>query len=156
MRAGQRAGSGATYDTPLIIHASCVSYDGRAVLISGASGRGKSGLALQLMALGAGLVADDRTCLTVADRRGQPHLMASVPDSLRGRIEARGVGILNADVVGPSPVALAVNLDQTETQRLPPSRHCEFLSIPVPLLHMVDSSAFPAAILQYLKAGRFA
>ena len=46
-----------------IVHASCVARDGRAVLIRGASGSGKSGLALQLMALGAGLVADDRTRL---------------------------------------------------------------------------------------------
>ena len=156
MGAGQRAGTGAPYDTPLVIHASCVAYDNRAVLIRGASGRGKSSLALQLMALGAGLVADDRTCLAVEDHDGQTRLMASVPDALRGRIEARGLGILNANPVGPCPVALTVDLDQTETQRLPDLRHCEILSVSVPLLHMVDSSAFPAAILQYLKAGRSA
>jgi HPr kinase/phosphorylase len=154
MGQGQRAGAEGPYDTPLIMHASCVAYNGRAVLILGASGRGKSGLALQLMALGADLVADDRTCLVVEDRGGHSSLIASAPDTLRGRIEARGVGILNAQAAGACPVVLAVDLDRTETQRLPDVRHCEFLSVSVPLLHMVDSNAFPAAILQYLKTGR--
>ncbi|MEM9638850.1 MAG: hypothetical protein AAGA94_14475, partial [Pseudomonadota bacterium] len=52
-----------------ILHASCVACQGRAVLILGRSGQGKSGLALQLMAYGADLVADDRTQVTVQDER---------------------------------------------------------------------------------------
>ena len=46
---------------PLILHGSCVAVEGRGVLIVGPSGAGKSSLALALMALGAELVADDRT-----------------------------------------------------------------------------------------------
>jgi len=42
------------------IHASCVAVDGKGLLITGASGSGKSALALQLMAFGAHLIADDR------------------------------------------------------------------------------------------------
>ena len=41
------------------LHASCIAVHGRGVLILGPSGAGKSSLALQLMALGADLVADD-------------------------------------------------------------------------------------------------
>ncbi|MFZ9950137.1 MAG: HPr kinase/phosphorylase, partial [Gemmobacter sp.] len=44
---------------PILLHASCVAFAGRGVLILGPSGSGKSGLALGLIALGAGLVADD-------------------------------------------------------------------------------------------------
>ena len=49
----------------LIMHASCVAVQGKGVLILGPSGAGKSSLALQLMALGADLVADDRTEISV-------------------------------------------------------------------------------------------
>ena len=45
------------------IHASCVAIDGRALLIEGASGDGKSDLALRLIDRGATLVSDDYTCL---------------------------------------------------------------------------------------------
>jgi len=40
-------------------HASCVDFDGKGVLILGASGSGKSSLALACMSLGARLVGDD-------------------------------------------------------------------------------------------------
>ena len=79
---------------------------GRALVIRGAAGSGKSGLALDLMALGAELVADDSTILT---REGE-RLIASAPGTIRGRIEARGIGILNAPAAEPVPVALVAEL----------------------------------------------
>jgi len=132
-----------------IIHGSCVALDGRAVLILGASGAGKSGLALDLMAYGATLVADDRVVL----RRQADKVIASAPEPIRGRIEARFVGILNADVVVEAEVALIVDLDQAEGDRLPPHRSKNWLGISLPLLHNSGNSSFPAAILQYLRAG---
>jgi len=144
------------HDPALNLHASCVVHAGAAVLIIGASGQGKSSLALHLMASGAGLVADDRTCLWVRNTPAGPELLADAPESLRGQIEARGLGILHANSVGTSPVRLVVDLDRQETERLPPFRTAVLLDIRLPLLHRVDNSAFPAAILQYLKAGRSA
>lgn len=140
----------------MVLHASCVAIEDRAVLILGASGRGKSGLALQLMSLGARLVADDRTCLDLRQGPKGQCLIADAPDALRGLIEARGVGILKAEATGPVPVALAVDLERSEDSRLPPSRSLDLLGMSVPLVHMVDSPAFPAAILQYLRHGRSA
>lgn len=137
-------------DGACIVHGSCVALEGHGVLIAGASGRGKSALALQLMALGAGLVADDRTCLWAGDGG----VMADAPDTLRGRIEARGVGILNASAVGPVPLALWVDLDTDERDRLPPFRKRDVLGFAVPLLHTPSGPHFAAAILQYLRAGR--
>lgn len=138
------------------MHASCVSLDGRAVLILGASGRGKSGLALRLMGFGADLVADDRTCLYLEDGGDGPRVLADAPLALRGLIEARGIGLLTAEAVGPVPVVLVVDLDQTEVIRLPERQYMTVLGQNLPLVHMVDSPAFPAAILQYLKGGRSA
>ncbi|KDB02642.1 HPr kinase [Defluviimonas sp. 20V17] len=129
-----------------------MALDGRGVLILGPSGAGKSGLALQLMALGARLVADDRTRLSA--RAGS--LIARAPAAIAGRIEARGLGILAADAVGEAVVALAVDLGQTETDRLPPDRRLTLMGCTVPLCHGISSGHFPAAIVQYLRAGRIA
>lgn len=156
MPLGPQAEPETTGAPPLILHASCVAFDQRGVLILGASGRGKSGLALCLMGYGAGLVADDRTCLYLEDGDGGPRVVADAPPILRGLIEARGVGILKADPVGPASVALVVDLDQVEDNRLPPLRSINLLGQDLPFIHMVDSPAFPAAILQYLKGGRSA
>lgn len=83
------------------LHATTVAIEGRGLVILGPSGAGKSTLALELMATGAVLVADDRTDLA---RQGDA-LIASVPQALAGRIEARGIGILGAREYGPVPVA---------------------------------------------------
>ncbi|MDH3263420.1 MAG: serine kinase [Paracoccaceae bacterium] len=133
----------------IVLHASAVSIGGRALLILGPSGSGKSGLALELMALGAGLIADDRTEITL--REGHP--LAACPGPIRGRIEARGVGLLAAEPAPPAPVALAVDLGRTETERLPPPRALELLGRKVPLLHKAETRHFPAALLQYLRGG---
>lgn len=134
-----------------ILHASCVALDGRGILILGPSGSGKSALALQLMAYGCTLVSDDRTIVTVRDG----WLSATAPAAIAGRIEARGVGLLGA-AAAAARLTLAVDLARTETERLPPERWLELLGASLPLLHRVESGYFPAAILQYLKAGRCA
>lgn len=129
------------------MHASCVAVGSRAVLIRGASGRGKSGLALQLMAMGASLVSDDRTRLW----RAGDSLMADAPDTIRGRIEARGVGILRVPPCGPVPVVLLVDMDRSATDRLPQPVHEHLLDMALPRLENVQHAHFPAAILLYLK-----
>lgn len=96
------------------IHASTVAIDGRAVLLIGRSGAGKSDLALRLIDRGAALVSDDYTDLAVRDGR----LLASAPAAIAGRIEVRGIGIVRLPHVAAAPVALAVRLDG-EVARLP-------------------------------------
>jgi HPr kinase/phosphorylase len=129
-----------------VMHASCVAVGARAVLIRGASGCGKSGLALQLMALGARLVSDDRTRLW----RDQKGLIADAPDTIRGRIEARGIGILRVPAAGPVPVALLVDLDRSVTDRLPPVAHETVMGVALPRVEKAPHAHFPAAILLYL------
>jgi len=133
----------------LTVHASCVARAGRAALIRGAAGSGKSGLALRLIALGAELVSDDRTRLW----RAGEEVMADAPASIRGRIEARGMGILRLPRAGPRALALVVDLDQEETDRLPPLRETRIAGAALPLVRGSGHAHFPAAILLYLHAG---
>ena len=137
-------------ETSTRLHASCAAVGARAVLILGSAGAGKSALTLQLMAYGAILVADDQTIVQLRD--GWP--VARAPDRLRGLIEARGIGVLAADPAAPTRVHLVIDMDHIETDRLPPDRTEVLLGQPLPLLHKTESPDFPAAILQYLKAGK--
>ncbi|NVO24525.1 serine kinase [Donghicola sp. B5-SW-15] len=132
-----------------MVHASTVMAHGSAVVLFGPSGAGKSGLALEMMALGARLVADDRTILT----RDGDRLIATCPDTIRGRIEARGVGILRADPVGSAPVTLFVDMQTPEVDRLPPRRVVTVFGLHIPLLQKVERGYFAAALMQYLSKG---
>lgn len=132
------------------LHATTVAVGDRGLLIMGPSGSGKSALALQLIAMGAELVSDDRTDVT----RSADRLIASAPPPLEGLIEARHVGILELPSHGPTPLALVVDLDQIETQRLPARHTAEILGISLPCLHNCDSRHFPAAVLLYLSGNR--
>jgi HPr kinase/phosphorylase len=134
------------------LHGSCVALSGQGVLILGPSGSGKSSLALHLMAYGCDLISDDRTDVLLRDG----WLEASAPEAIRGRIEARGVGLLYSDVVPSARLALAVDLAHLENERLPQPKYYSALGVSLPLLHRVESTHFPAAILQYLKSGRAA
>ena len=133
------------------MHATTVAVAGRGVLITGPSGSGKSTLGLNLMALGAQLVSDDITCLT----REAAEVIARPPDGAPAGIEARGVGVLRADPTGPVPVGLVIDMAQEEQLRLPPPRRFALLGRDMPCFHKVARDCFPAAILQYLKHGRF-
>ncbi len=126
---------------PLLLHASCVAVADRGLLILGPSGAGKSALCLQLLALGARLVSDDRT--RVAARDGT--LVARCPaPAQEGLVEARGIGLLRAPPAGPTPVALVADLSRPETDRLPPDRRITIAGIDLPLVLQVQNAHFPA------------
>lgn len=132
------------------IHATCVAVDGRGILIIGPSSCGKSSLALQLIALGAELVSDDRTILTEVDGK----LIATAPDTIKGLIEARGIGILNATFAPEADLSVVVDLDKFETERIPIEREVTILGIELPLLHRVEGLHFAAGVLQFVRGGR--
>lgn len=134
------------------IHASAVSLQGQGVLILGPSGSGKSTLALELLSLGAQLIADDRVLL----HREGDSVIASCPETLRGLIEARGIGILNAEVAEPTRVALVVDLGQAEPDRLPPLRHTHICEVAVPLVLGAGRGHLGVSLRQLLLFGRSA
>jgi HPr kinase/phosphorylase len=135
----------------VIVHATTIAIDGVGLLIEGPSGSGKSGLALQLLAIGASLVADDRTVLTRPDP-GPP--IAAAPPRLLGLIEARGIGLLRAPPAGAARVAAVLLMDQAEVERMPPDRTRGVLGYPLVELRRVDAPWFPAALVLWLRARR--
>jgi HPr kinase/phosphorylase len=135
-----------------ILHASAVALGGRGLLILGPSGAGKSALALRMIALGADLVADDRTEVTLEGDR----LIARCPATLSGLIEARGVGILRANALDSAEITLAADLGQPEPDRLPPRRHITLLGREIDLVLQPRYDHFPEALMLYLRNGRAA
>lgn len=130
-------------------HGSAVAWQGRAALILGASGAGKSTLALDMISKGASLVSDDQVRLWA--QGGQ--VIAAAPEPIRDMIEVRGIGLLNAPS-GPAAVALIVDLDRAEPDRLPPERRFDLLGRSFPLILGAERAHLGSALLHLLKYGR--
>jgi HPr kinase/phosphorylase len=127
------------------VHGTAVEIGGRAVLLRGAPGSGKSDLALRLIDAGALLVADDRTLI----RRQGAGLAAAGPAALAGRLEVRGVGILAVPWVAEAPLRLIVDLvAAAAVERLPERRAAEYLGVALPLLALAPFEASTPAKLR--------
>jgi HPr kinase/phosphorylase len=109
-----------------LLHATCLDFCGRGVLIEGPSGAGKSDLALRLIDQpGRGLGGDAKPAVLIADdqvvvslKAGQ--LLARPPDKLKGLIEVRGLGILNIPYRPETLLRLVVTLmPAPEIERMP-------------------------------------
>ena len=121
------------------IHASSVAIGGRAVLLAGRSGAGKSDLALRLIDRGARLVSDDYTLV----RRTAGRLTATAPSNISGRIEVRGIGLVDSPPETNAPVCLIVDLDAA-VERLPEggeTRTLAGVTVPVVALAGLEPSA---------------
>lgn len=129
---------------PSPLHATAVAQatpEGwRAVLLRGASGVGKSDMALRLMACGWRLVADDY----VEIWRSGSDLYATSPIGIAGLIEVRGLGILSSPTRGLAQIALLVDCVQTAVERLPEPASETVLDVRLPRL-MLDIRAASAA-----------
>jgi len=112
------------------LHASTVASSGRAVLITGPSGSGKSDLALRMIDRGFALVSDDQTIV----KRDGDRLIASAPPTIAGKLEIRGIGIVELERVDDVPVALIVELT-SDIERLPDdSRERPILGVRLPFI----------------------
>jgi serine kinase of HPr protein (carbohydrate metabolism regulator) len=121
------------------LHATCVARHGRALLILGSSGTGKSDLALRLIDRGASLVSDDYTIVRRVDGR----LLAAAPQNIDGRMEVRGVGIVPLPAVRDVPVCLAIDLGRPAS-RMPTADEALMLAgvrVPVIGLSGLEASA---------------
>lgn len=130
----------------LRLHATAVSYAGRAALIRGPSGSGKSDLALRALALPPFaplaapllLLADDHVLLEPRDGR----LIARCPPAIAGLIEVRGLGLVRLPHVAEAEASLVVDLVAPQAvERLPEPGQVELAGIRLPLLKLAPFEA---------------
>ena len=146
----------------ICLHGTCVSVGGEGVLILGEPGSGKSSLALRLIdEPGYGvsgvlqrseLVADDQVIVT----RDQDRILASAPATLRGKLEIRGLGIIDLVTSPSAALALVVKLqNHPAIERLPDPNIFDVLGIALPLVEidakMASAPARIRAALAWLK-----
>ena len=141
-------------DGPDTHHGTAIAVSGRAALIVGPSGAGKSDLALRCLAVAptalipaaAQLVGDDRLIISLAGGR----LQVEAPETILGKLEVRGMGILEVPYVASAELALVVELVAPgAVERLPdPRPGASYLGVSLPLLRLAPfEAAAPVKLL---------
>lgn len=128
-----------------ITHGTSVAFGGRAVLLRGSSGAGKSDLALRLIKAAHEpwqLVSDDQVYL----RRDAGKLWVTAPPPIAGRLEVRGIGVIAVPFSENLPLALIADLvAPDQVPRLPddplPEERLDGIAIPVLKLNPFAISA---------------
>lgn len=134
----------------LLLHATCLSIDGRGVLLRGPSGAGKSDLALRMILqpllrspwapsppagfLEVRLVSDDQVRVLAE----QGALWALAPTAIAGKLEVRGLGIVGVPHAPRCQLALIADLvPSARIERLPPEGRTEtLLSVALPRVEL--------------------
>jgi HPr kinase/phosphorylase len=129
------------------LHGTVIALGACAAIIRGPSGSGKSDLALRCLGLAptalvpcpAQLVADDRA---VVSRQGE-RLLVEAPATIRGKLEVRGLGIVDVPCAVQCALVLAVDLTTPDKiVRLPdPQPHTEIMGVLLPLIHLAPFEA---------------
>lgn len=134
----------------MLIHATSVAINGKAVLLAGPAGIGKSDLALRLIDNGGQLIADDQTFLEVVGSE----IMASSPPSIAGFLEIRHLGLIKMPFLARASVKLYVELCSADENlpRLPEKDIFFLLDHPVERLRL---PAFLASTSAKIRAALF-
>jgi HPr kinase/phosphorylase len=128
----------------MLLHASCASLEGEAVLILAPPGGGKSDLLLRLLGRGWDLVADDQLVLKAVEGR----LQASPAPELAGRMEVFGLGLVEGLRWRSALLRLAVRLvPREQVSRLPAPQQWEAKGVSLPLLEMNGAAASAPDVL---------
>lgn len=119
------------------LHGTCLALGGRALLLRGRSGAGKSDLAWRFLSSdttgAARLVADDQVIIA----REGTQLIASAPALLAGLLEIRGLGLMHMPVVHRADLVLIVDLVAAgSVPRIAERHYDEILGITLPVLKL--------------------
>lgn len=114
-----------------LLHATGVAIGEQGVLVTGASGAGKSDLALRLIDRGAVLIGDDQVALSV--REGL--LYADAAPRIAGMIEVRGLGLISMRHRQSAQVALLIELG-APLERMPEPRSKSLLGVDIPSIRL--------------------
>ena len=127
---------------PLRMDGVAVAIDGKGVLLRGPSGSGRSDLALRLIDEGAKLVNDEQVELHRHGDRLTVAAPALMPTTLKGYIEARGLGLVPVPhVEGETELVWVVDMAASGSiERLPPAQSVDLLGVSVPLMR-IDPAA---------------
>tara|TARA_B100000989_G_C19425628_1_gene420622 strand:- start:239 stop:709 length:471 start_codon:yes stop_codon:yes gene_type:complete len=107
----------------------CIAFDEEAVLFRGPSGCGKSDLALRCINQGATLISDDQTILCKKNKK----IFASAPTTIAGKLEVRGLGIVEFPYIERARLALVLDLVNEDTvERLPDINFVDYFDLKIP------------------------
>lgn len=124
-----------------LVHGTCVALGRRGALLRGQPGSGKSDLALRFLSLAGdgalkpALVADDQVSIQGDGNR----LLASPPSTIAGKIEVRGLGIMEVPHLPQAELVLVCDLvNDKDVPRMPPEpwERAEIAGRPLPLLKL--------------------
>lgn len=121
------------------VHGTALRLPAGGLLLTGASGSGKSDLALRLMDRGAMLVADDR--VNISHENGAA--IARPPAQIAGRMEVRGLGLIAVPYIARVDLRLVLDLDAPPS-RLPSPDYRMFADMMLPCLAFDPFSASAA------------
>ncbi len=136
------------------VQATAISYHGKALLIQGPSGVGKTRLALQLIERGAKLIGDD--CVSVFIKKNQ--LYCKAKENFKGVLEIRGLGLVKGfKVAEPSPVLSLIRLHPEKVERLPKTKKISLLGKKVPVFdfYACETNDIQVLYLTRILNGRF-
>jgi HPr kinase/phosphorylase len=131
-------------DAAELVHGTCVALGRSAALLRGPSGSGKSDLALRFLFLARRgpaalepptLIADDQ----VRVRREGAALLVEAPPTLRGKLEVRGLGIVDMKFASQAELVLVVDLvaAASEVERMPDTdARGRLLGVDVPAIRL--------------------
>jgi serine kinase of HPr protein (carbohydrate metabolism regulator) len=120
----------------LSCQATCVAIRGKALLIQGPAGSGKSSLALALIDRGAMLIGDDSVLISADDWR----LFAFCHPATRGLLEVRNLGLLTFPVCESAPIALVIQLEDTAPRYIEEPGSAMLAGISIPMVRIWPSS----------------
>ena len=133
------------------MHATAVAVGGAGCLILGTSGSGKSTLAVEMIALGADLISDDRVDIL----RAGSGLVLGPPATIAGLIEVRGCGFLQLPFRSDVALELIVDLDHPSPKRLPDGDTHPLLGVASPVIFGQGRAGLASILVTALRHGGF-